>query len=280
MGSVYVRWEGTCPQIDRQQELIGYLQELGARCEQRLQSPPARPAFLELMSGTREQDSPKIPVVRMFDEEITGRIVLDPCLARDAQSLQSDVQRLQPEMIAIDGGGLEKNEAFCLSLGSGGAQWCLGLKRIQVHGIDFRVFDPRNLYPSADRISFVFLSCPELPALDGCLAQIENHEQVQAYQSDAIRAADWYVSAPSIHLRYYLEEWSDLLLTWIKQFFVPDLAYHRYEEMSQYDALSAVVQQMIDEHGEDFAKRSLFQYLLESFEREADEWIQKMAQMR
>ena len=55
-------------------------------------------------------------------------------------------------------------------------------------------------------MSFVFLESRELPALDGCLAQLENREQCRSYASEVIRAADWYVSAPNIHLRYYLEE--------------------------------------------------------------------------
>jgi hypothetical protein len=94
-----------------------------------------------------------------------------------------------------------------------------------------------------------------------------------------IRAADWYVSAPNIHLRYYLEEWSDFLLSWVKFFFVPDLYYRRYEDLSQYEPIRAVIEDNCREHGTDIAKRAVFNYLLEKFKAEADEWGQKLSDM-
>jgi hypothetical protein len=175
MGSVYVSWGGTCRDRAGQEELVGFLRDLADRSAARLEDPaPARPAFLELMTAQREQNTPRVESVRMFDEEITGRIVLDPCLAQDGQALHDDVQRTNAEMVAVEAGGMEKNEPFCLSLGSGGGQWCIRLPRLRLYGIDFQLFDSRRLYPNADRMSFVFLQSPELPSLGGCLAQVEN----------------------------------------------------------------------------------------------------------
>ena len=280
MGSVYVTWEGTCRDRAVQEELVGFLRQLADRSAARLQGPaPARPAFLELMTGQRQQNAPRLEVVRSFDREITGRIVLDPCLARDGQTLYDEVQRTGAEMVAIEAGGTDKHEAFCLSLDSGGAQRCLRLSRLRLYGIDFQLFDPRGLYPNADRMSFVFLDSEELPALSGCLAQVEAHQQCQPYQSEVIRLADWYVSAPNIHLRYYLEEWCDFLLSWVKFFFVGDLYYRRYEELSQYEAIRAVIEEQGRDNGEEFTKRAVFHYLLEKFEAEADEWVGRMSSM-
>ena len=102
MGSVYVNWEGTCRERAVQEELVGFLRELAECSQTRCRGPaPARSAFLTLMRGPREQNAPRIEPIRMFDQEITGRIVLDPKLARDGQALHDEVQRLKPEMIAI-----------------------------------------------------------------------------------------------------------------------------------------------------------------------------------
>jgi len=240
---------------------------------------PKRPAFLELMTAQRERDIAPLVPVRRFDQEMTGHIVLDPCLARDGQALYDDVQRTKAETVTVEGGGTEKIEPFCMSLGSSGAQVCLRLSRLRVYGIDFQLFDPRGLYPDADRMSFVFLQSPELPSLDGCLAQIESRDQCQSYPSEVIRAADWYVSAPNIHLRYYLEEWSDFLLCWVKYFFVSDLFYRRYEDLPQYEAIRTVIAEQCQKDGDEIAKGAVFHTLVGMFEAEADEWTQKLSGM-
>lgn len=269
MGSVYVSWQGTCRGRAAQEELVGFLGKLAARSKARLEaSAPPRPAILDLMTRQREQSSPRLELVRTFDHEITGKIILDPCLVRDVQALPDEVQRIKAEIIDIGAGGRDKDEStsvmFCLATSCSRAQECLVLRRLRVYGIDFRLFGVR--YPSADRISFVFLESPEVPSLGGCLAQVENREQCQPYYSEEIRTADWYVSTPAIHLRYYLEEWSDFLLSWVKYFFVPDLYYRRYDDLSQYEAIRTVIEKQCREHSEEWAKRAVFQYLLEQFE--------------
>jgi hypothetical protein len=280
MGSVYVRWEGTCRDRAIQEELAAFLLELADRSAARREGPaPKRPAFLEQMTAQREEGIPPLEPVRLFDQELTGRIVLDPCLAPDGQALYDEVQRTETETVKVEAGGTEKVEAFCLSLGSGNAQLCLRLPWLQVYGIDFQLFDPRGLYPDADRMSFVFLQSAELPSLDGCLAQVESREQCRPYQSEVIRTADWYVSAPSIHLRYYLEEWSDFVLGWVKYFFVPDLSYRRYDDLPQYEAVRTVIADKCQKEGDESTKRAVFRVLIEKFEAEADEWTQKLSDM-
>jgi hypothetical protein len=279
MPSVYVSWNGTCSERAVQEELVELLLPLAERSAARLRAPaPARPAFLEVMSQY-EKDVPSIEPIRTYDHEITGRIVLDPCLARDGQRLYEEVQRLDVEQVPIDAGGTAKHEAFCLNLDAGDPQLCLRLSRLGLHGIDFRLFDPRNLYPHADRMSFVFLDSPELPSLCGCLVQVEDHEQCQAYSSEVIRSADWYVCAPNIHLRYYLEEWSDVLLSWVKYFFVTDLYYDRYQELANFDSLRDMIEQHCNLKGVDFVRDFTLQWLVNRFEEEADEWIQRILDM-
>jgi len=280
MGSVYVTWKGAVRDRVVQKELQTFLFVLAGRSDARLAAPaPPRPAFLELMTAERAKQAPRCESFRTFDEEISGRIVLDPWLARDGQTLLDDVRRAKAELIEVEARGTEKDEAYCLSLDSADSQSCVVLPRLQLYGIDFQLFDPRGLYPGADRMSFVFLQSLEIPSLDGGLAQIESREQCQAYGSEAIRAADWYVSAPNIHLRYYLEEWSDFLLSWVKFFFVPDLVFRRYEDLSQYDATQTFLEQLCREHGELLAKRGFFSQLVDMFEEQADACVRQLGEM-
>jgi hypothetical protein len=108
---------------------------------------------------------------------------------------------------------------------------------------------------------------------------VENRHQCQVYQSAVISGAEWYVSSPSIHLRYYLEEWLDALLAWVKFFFMPGLDYGRYEPLSGYNEWSEVFAEQSEVHGRDRAKRSAFDHLLERFEAEADRWSADIATM-
>jgi len=280
MGSVYVRWQGTCCDRAVQEELVGFIRELADRSASRLGRPtPKRPAFLEMMAAQGERGVAPLAPVRLFDEELTGHIVLYPSLAPDGETLRDDVQRTNAETVVVEAGGTDKAEPFCLSLDVGNAQLCLRVPRLRAYGIDFRLFDPRGLYPDANRVSFVFLESSELPTLNGCVAQLENREQCHAYGSEVIRAADWYVSAPNIHLRYYLEEWSDILLGWVKYFFVPDLLYCRYEDLPNYERLRQMFAEKCRQDGEEFAKRAGFRALIEGFEANASEWTEKVSGM-
>ncbi len=274
MGSVIVPWKGICHDRNTQEELIGFLQQLADHSAARIGGPqPRRPAFLELMQAGQCEDSHQLDVVRFFDQEITGRIVLDPFLTLDLDRLHEETQHAKTEMVAVEADGMEKREEFCLSLSSRSAQWFLRLSRLRLYGIDFQLFDSRNLYPNSNRMSFVFLESPDLSALNGCIAQVETQAQCHLYSSEAIRSADWYVSTPQIHLRYYLEEWSDLLLSWVKYFFISNLYYWRYEELAQYDLFRDTMFETGLRHvGIDTVKQLVFQYLVERFETEASEW--------
>jgi hypothetical protein len=280
MGSVIVNWEGTCRDRTVQEELVAYLRRLADRSAARLQGPaPVRPAFLELLTAQREHEMPSLEPIRMFDQEIQGAIVLEPGLTTNLDALVEDVERTGVEKIGIAAGGAEKQEAFCLSIGPGSAPCCLRLSRLRLFGIDFELFDPRNLYPTENRMSFVFLDSPDLSSLCGCLAQVETREQCQVYDSEVIRAADWFVSGPKIHLRYHLEEWTDMLLSWVKYFFVPDLHYYRYEPMANYDRVRVLLEEKSQTIGRDATKQSAFEALLDGFETGADEWIAKLSDM-
>src|SRR5262249_15697435 len=106
----------------------------------------------------------------IFDAEISGNILVDPLLALDSETLIKDLEQDGGNFIAVESGGTIKSEPGCLNLSSSADQWCVLLKRLRLDGIDFRLYDYRNLYPQANRMSFVFIESPEVPSLNGCLA--------------------------------------------------------------------------------------------------------------
>jgi hypothetical protein len=75
------------------------------------------------------------------------------------------------------------------------------------------------------------------------LVQVEDHAQCQDYSSEEIRNANLLLLEPSIHLRYYGEEWFPDLLGWIKHYFIPNLMYWGYEPLPRYALYS-----MLDPH--------------------------------
>lgn len=263
MPSVIVGWSGTCTDRDVQEELIAYLSILAAECRTRRERPePKRPAFLEKIVEINSAGVEELPHVIIHDGQIDGNILIDSDLAR-APNLGRDEATVigmpqSPSGEAADDPGFFK------------------IATARLRGIDFRLFDPRGIYPLDNRMSFVFLGCPDVPALDGRLARIVDRRRVTCYQHEAIRAADWFATNPSIHLRYYLEEWSDQLFAWIKCFFIPDLTFWRYETLPGYDQASALLGEVTRRDGRELAKQKAFKLLVEWFNNEADEWTATM----
>jgi hypothetical protein len=85
------------------------------------------------------------------------------------------------------------------------------------------------------------------------------------------------VTCPSLHLRYYLEDWTDQIFAWVKYFFIPDLTYWRWETLPGWDEARARFDEAVGFSSRDEIKRRAFGLLLDWFEREADRWISKMA---
>ncbi len=277
MGSIYVSWTGSCPEREHQDPFLGFLSLLADRSIARLnQKPSAQLPIQEWMTEQRALDKSPVPSIRRWNEKITGNIVLNPNLTLDGKALLDDVQKNQVQMIAIEPSGTDKMEAFCLNLDPGPGQMCLSLSELTLYGMDFELFDPRRLYPNANRISFVFLESRELPSLTGCLAQIEHQSQCRDYGSNVIQSADWYVSAPEIHLRYYLETWLDSMLAWVKCFYISDLRYERYEELSGFAEFESILYSISqNEPDTDLVKNALFDSILEAFESEVAQWCQE-----
>jgi hypothetical protein len=101
-------------------------------------------------------------------------------------------------------------------------------------GLDFRLYDSRALYPDEERASFVFLESQSAPFLTGLLGFVHDRDRCVGSVNPYVRAADWYIESPFVHLRYYLESWFDDFFAWIKFFYVPELCFTRKEDIDSY----------------------------------------------
>jgi hypothetical protein len=151
------------------------------------------------------------------------------------------------------------------------------LQDARLSGIDFKLFDPRELHPGADRLSFVFLETGTAPFLDGRLVQVDRGEACRRHDAELIRGASFYLGAPSIELHSYLEDWSDLLLSWVKHFFIEDLSWRRWEEMQGYDDYRDVFLDVETALGKTRAEQATFDAILATFAQHAEHWSQEVA---
>jgi len=202
-------------------ELAAYLLELAKASDVKLQDRPIqRPAFLEVITSARESNVVRLENIRLFDQFIYGKIMVSSALQPLENLPEAFRDRSVPINKADDWDTLPGTTLAGTTLGAFRSEkdeqyYLTTLPQIHLHGIVFRLYDPRGLYPGEDELSFVFVDAPDIPELDGQIVQAFNHEECQAFESDWVRAADWKLTSPSIHLRYYLEDWYDLLMTWI-----------------------------------------------------------------
>lgn len=103
------------------------------------------------------------------------------------------------------------------------------LEKINLYGVEFKL-DSRSFYPGENRISFVFCIDDD-PQLDGIVVLVEDRQECLKYVEPVIQQSDYFLETPNIHLRYYLEDWLDLLLGWVKYHYINNLSYWRYADI-------------------------------------------------
>jgi hypothetical protein len=116
----------------------------------------------------------------------------------------------------------------------------------ELHGISFRLYDGRGLYPEENLLSFVFATFPGDAAPFCRMVEVLPADQLARATRATIRDATWCLLRPSIHLRYYCEKWVNLLLGTIKYFFVTDLYWRGYEDCPGYAKLHALYEEKDD----------------------------------
>lgn len=263
MGSVIAVWKGQCPQRDIQNELLAFLQRLAkAHVERRSSMPTRRPKFVDKLSAWRAENVPTQPQIEVFDQELTGRILVRSDVWEDHAGLIAAARRSGLDVLP---------EALNSKHG------LLRLERVSVRGLDFQLYDPRDLYPGEDRVSFVFLQNDDLPELSGCLVKVAGKSTCELSRNELIQSADWFLESPFLHLRYYLEEWFDAFMAWVKFFFVPDLFFHRYEANPGYSEVEASLSSLKERVGYPTARDMFFEALLSGFAHEADQWGHQLA---
>ena len=157
MPSVSVVWKGNCPDPVARYRLLGYLHRLAARSDEfgRLRQPE-RPHVLKVMNAESGKGTRPRANIEIIDEEVSGTVLVSSLVSPDPERLAS----------AARASGLA-----LIDSPEGGNAPLIALKRARLLGLDFKLFDPRGLYPAADRMSFVFLEGEENSPLHGWLVE-------------------------------------------------------------------------------------------------------------
>jgi hypothetical protein len=259
MASVAVVWKGNCHDPRRRYRLLGQLHRLATKSDEYLRlRQPERPRVLDVMNqqrggGLRDRDN-----IESIDQDVSGRVLLSSFVSPKPDALIAEAGEAGLRLIEDP----EAKDPPLIEIG-----------QARLRGLDFKLFDPRGLYPGADRMSFVFLECPNQPLLDGRLVEVANGEDCVASGAESLRGADFYLCAPSIHLRYYLEDWTDCLFSWIKFFYMEEFWWHRWEEMQGYADYRHVFEDLELDRGRETAEEAAFDAVLGTFAQHAEHWI-------
>jgi hypothetical protein len=177
------------------------------------------------------------PPIKQFDQTIAGDILVSKHLFPSLPS--------SPKLTSV-------SERF------------FSLQSVSLLGVEFRLYDGRNLYEGDDRMSFVFCVDDD-PQIDGLMVYVEEQAECRKYTDERIQRADYLLNVPHIHLRYYLEEWVDQLMGWVKYHHVKNLEYWRYEDMW-------VNQDALTDHFGQIGKYEYYEILKLRLEYEVESW--------
>ena len=266
MASVSLRWTGTCASATDRDELLSYIKRLAEINDALLTTklPESRHPFLEMMTAKRAEGLKPRKNIEVLDQDINGKIVINAKLFADQREFEEKAAQLRIPIVAHVGADA-RDSAFVLNLSTSQSR-LLRFDSAHITGVNFRIYDPRQLYPGEDRVSFVFLCCPDAPFLDGCICEAFHHiDYPGLIDFSALPAADWYVRFPEIHLRYYLEEWFDLFLSWVKFFFIPNLHWWRWDDTPGYANFHRQFEELQRNVGTATAKTESFDKLVEAF---------------
>jgi hypothetical protein len=261
MSSVVVGWTGRCPDPGARARLVGHLHRLAEINDSYLRSRLPERSFAS--NGTLETRGKRRrrANIEHVSQAISGQILISSGIVRDRR-IFIDATR-EADLPAIDHPEIDSASMTLL-------------RDARLSGIDFRLFDPRQLHPGADRMSFVFLETTATPFLDGRLVQVDRGEECRDHDAPIIREASFYLGAPNIHLHCYLEDWTDLLFSWVKYFFVGDMWWRRDEEMQGYEDYREVFSNVQSTLGPDRAEQATFDAILATFAQHADQWSGKV----
>ena len=227
MGEIDIDWKGCCSDRAVQEELLKYLRILENQCissKVRECSEWIDSKIRELGSVDRSDgesfDLEKLKdqkrnlsetgITRSLDQTLEGNLIVDIDVALDHDQLLREVRERDLKLISIS------NQKY------------LHLSRLGVHGIEFKfgVFESTYYFPP---LGFVFLVCPEIPALHGCMVKLTNESENKRHK---FRDADWIIELPdSVSNRSFKYR----LLRWVSYFFIPNMysGFYRGEKLDK-----------------------------------------------
>ena len=259
MSSVVAAWKGRCAHPSTRDALLQALLGIAQDHAERWDGPtPKRPAVSDKMAGLRAEGLPEEPRLRHWDREISGRILLRSDVARDQAAFAEALRQAGlPAMTS------PHNARRFMHV---------RMERLRVKGFDFRFYDPRALYPAEDRFSCVFLQCEAFPYLDGLMANVSGPDRCARMTFDDSQGIEWYIECPFLHLRYFLEDWNIMLLSWMKYFFVPDLYYWQHDHLAGHEPHQTAFDAAVARLGRDDACSRVFDRIRAEFAAEVEAW--------
>jgi len=257
MPSVIVTWSGQSPDLTVQKNICEKLKTIA-----------------ELSHSYFGEETP----IKYFDQDITGNIIIDAGLVGEDITCKS-AEKIVHEYIE------ERDEEVSALLDTifetttepeHKRDVYYALTEAKLYGIEFCLYDPRDVDFSYNRISFVFLQMKDCPDLNGRIIQAVDKELCKKSPDKIIKAADWYLTGPSLDLRYFCEQWIYHLMGWIKYFYVSNLNYWWYEENAGYEKFSRfVAEKAVREPDVEKLSIQVLELLRSEFREEIRSWIEK-----
>lgn len=241
MSSVDVVWKGYCRNPEARYRLLGYLHRLAHASDGYLRRGE-RP-FLSIVGEAH--DTPPRPNIEVIDDTRKGPILISSSIGPLPGTLVARAKEAGLKVVEPD-----PDEPHLVVL-----------DEVRLRGLDFKLFDPRGLHPSDDRMSFVFVECPDLHFLDGRLVEIKT-------EGDTV-----YLVSPSIRLRSYLEDWTDCLFAWIRFFHMGDFWWQRHDELQGYSDYQGVFKELQTDRGRVEAEDATFDAVMSTFSQHAEHSI-------
>jgi len=280
MPSVGLTWRGSCLP-SQQEELLWFLSRLADANDELLKAdslPPDEFVMFDpdFMTPERKERLRSRPNVDRIDRDIAETIEVDSSIFPEYREFQDGAEQLGLPIIGAGGPAVEEG-AFVLNPSTPTSRRAVQLKKCSIYGINFKVFGVGYpWYPGEDRVSFVFLHCPDILFLDGRIVDIFHRSQIPGLiRFNTIQNANWYAQVPQIHLRYYLESWFDYFFSWAKFFFIPNLHWWRHDDLPSYDRYRFEFEDLRAKVGTTLAKRAIFDDILAAFMSEAECWTDR-----
>ena len=160
MSSGVVGWTGRCPDRRDRARLIAHLERLAEVSDSYLRTRLPKPILDTAGALPGKVRRPRANIEHI-DRTLSGQIVISSGIVPDQNTFLAAAN--EAELPAIDHPEIERASIT----------W---LKGARLSGIDFRLYDPNQLNPDADRLSFVFLETEAAPFLDGRLVQVDRRK--------------------------------------------------------------------------------------------------------